>query len=177
PNRELQATELSSAHGRVDLLTVLMRQLSSTLKQGKSKLHGQQSWLMENTLEPGTRRAPSFKMGEVGKVSAPKAGDVVAKQPNSGTSYEQVVSAKRQRNSRVTRHHAMRAAPPMSFVDVLLNIGILPAGKSITITFNVTVNNPYLGATNQVSNQGTVSGTNFSNVLTDDPDVVGAANP
>ena len=70
-----------------------------------------------------------------------------------------------------------RAAAPTSFVDVMLNIGVLPAGKSITITFDVTVDNPYQGATNQVSNQGTVSGTNFANVLTDDPDVGGAANP
>ena len=177
PNQELQTTEYSGAHGRVDLLTVLMRQLGSTLKQSKSKLHGPQSWLMENTLEPGTRRAPEFKMSAAGKVSAPKAGDVVAKQPNSDTNSEQLASAKRPRNSRVTRNHAMRAAPPMSFVDVLLNIGVLPAGKSITITFNVTVDNPYQGATNQVSNQGTVSGSNFSNILTDDPDVVGAANP
>ena len=47
----------------------------------------------------------------------------------------------------------------MSFVDVLLNIGVLPAGKNITIRFDVTVDNPWQGATNQVSNQGTVSGT------------------
>jgi Ca2+-binding RTX toxin-like protein len=65
----------------------------------------------------------------------------------------------------------------MSFVDVNLNIGVLPAGKSTTIIFNVTVNNPYLGATNQVANQGTVSGSNFTSLLTDDPDVVGTANP
>ena len=30
PNQELQTTEYSGAHGRVDLLTVLMRQLGST---------------------------------------------------------------------------------------------------------------------------------------------------
>jgi hypothetical protein len=65
----------------------------------------------------------------------------------------------------------MRAAAPMTAIDVALSIGVLPAGKSVTITFNVTVNNPYLGATNQVSNQGSVSGSNFSTLLTDDPDV------
>ena len=65
----------------------------------------------------------------------------------------------------------------MSFVDVLINIGLLPAGKSVTIKFDVTVDNPWQGATNQVSNQGSVTGTNFGPVLTDDPDVIGAANP
>jgi len=59
----------------------------------------------------------------------------------------------------------------------MLSIGTLPAGESVTITFNVTVNDPFTGALPQVSNQGTVSGTNFSNVLTDDPAVGGAADP
>src|SRR5690349_23567273 len=61
--------------------------------------------------------------------------------------------------------------------DVLLSIGTLPAGESVTITFNVTVDNPFTGAMAQVSNQGTVSGSNFADVLTDDPDVGGAADP
>src|SRR6185503_1918490 len=180
PNQELQTTEYSGAHGRVDLLTVLMRQLGSSLSQNKSQLQGPQSWLMENTLEPGTRRAPAFKLSA--KKVAPKAGDsqrAAAKssgQLNSANS--QVVASNRPRNSRgsVRRAHAMKPAP-MSFVDVLLNIGILPAGKSVTIKFDVTVDNPWQGATNTVSNQGSVTGTNFGPVLTDDPDAAGAANP
>lgn len=56
------------------------------------------------------------------------------------------------------------------------NIGTIPAGKSVTITYQVTVNTPYLGGSN-VSNQGTVSGSNFSSVLTDDPAVGGANDP
>src|SRR4030095_12370487 len=63
-NKELQTTELSSAHGRVDLLTVLMQQLGSTVRSSKS-LQGPRQWLMEGTLEPGTRRAPSFKMRDI----------------------------------------------------------------------------------------------------------------
>jgi hypothetical protein len=57
-----------------------------------------------------------------------------------------------------------------------LNIGTLAANDSVTITFQVTVDNPYSGGAN-VSNQGTVSGSNFSNVLTDDPAVGGASDP
>ena len=59
---------------------------------------------------------------------------------------------------------------------VNLNIGTLPAGESVTITFKVTINNP-LSPTNatQVANQGTVSGSNFGSIVTDDPDT-GALN-
>jgi hypothetical protein len=49
----------------------------------------------------------------------------------------------------------------------------LPAGKSITIKFRATIDN--VAGLTQVSNQGTVSGSNFSNVVTDDP-ATGAAN-
>ncbi|CAG0931221.1 Collagenase ColH [Thermoflexales bacterium] len=56
-----------------------------------------------------------------------------------------------------------------------LSIGTLPAGKTVTLTFEVVINNPMTPGVTQVSNQGTVSGGNFSSVLTDDPDT-GAAN-
>jgi hypothetical protein len=59
---------------------------------------------------------------------------------------------------------------------ISVNIGTLNPGDSVTITFQVVIDNPYSGGPN-VSNQGTVSGTNFSNVLTDDPSIVGTANP
>jgi hypothetical protein len=173
-NQELQTTEQSAAQGHIDLLTVLMRQLGSQVSRDPSVLKGPLGWLMEGSLDIGTRRAPAFKQSTVGKVkSAPAA--TVAKQVRTATEMQkreastpQVASLTGPRISRVMRNHAMRAAPNFA-VDVSLSIGLLPAGKSTTIIFNVTVNNPYLGATNQVSNQGTVSGGNFANVLTDDP--------
>ncbi|HET6669799.1 MAG TPA: Ig-like domain-containing protein [Pyrinomonadaceae bacterium] len=61
-----------------------------------------------------------------------------------------------------------------------LTIGTLAAGKSVTVTFSVTVNNPLPGGVTQVSNQGTVSGNDGAtpfNILTDDPDVAGTNNP
>ncbi|MDT5269850.1 MAG: trimeric autotransporter adhesin [Acidobacteriota bacterium] len=51
---------------------------------------------------------------------------------------------------------------------VSVNIGTLRQSDSVTITFQVVIDNPYSGGPN-ISNQGTVSGSNFSNVLTDDP--------
>src|SRR6185369_10155856 len=179
-DKELQTTETSPANGHFDLLTVLMRQLGSQSLR-RSAFTGAPAWLMEGALDTGTRRAPAFKARTVGKVKS-TPNTTVAKQVRATTetqkreaSTQQVASLTGPRNSRVVRNHAMRAAP-MTAIDVLLNIGTLPAGKSVSIIFNVTVNNPYLGATNQVSNQGTVSGTGFSQ-QTDDPDVAGAANP
>ncbi|HKR12115.1 MAG TPA: Ig-like domain-containing protein, partial [Pyrinomonadaceae bacterium] len=74
---------------------------------------------------------------------------------------------------------AMMAAA-MSGENVSRTIGTLRAGDSVTITFQVTVDNPpNLTLLNppRVSNQGTVSGSNFANVLTDDPAVGGANDP
>jgi RTX calcium-binding nonapeptide repeat (4 copies)/Calx-beta domain len=179
-NQELQTDDQSAAHDRIDLLTVLMRQLGSQVSNVKSVLSGPQTWLMEGSLNTGTRRAPAFKAVTVGKVkSAPDAK--LARQVPATTDTtkrdEQVASAKAPRSSRVIRNHATRAAAPTPFVDdVSLNIGTLPVGKTVTIVFNVTVDNPYLGLTPQVFNQGTVSGTGaVSNMAfsqkTDDPDV------
>ncbi|HEX8144754.1 MAG TPA: Ig-like domain-containing protein [Pyrinomonadaceae bacterium] len=86
------------------------------------------------------------------------------------------------RQTAARTNHAPAARPlllkPLASMSggVNLSIGTLPAGQSITITFNVTISDPYTGGA-QVSNQGTVSGSNFSDVLTDDPDFPGAADP
>ena len=58
-----------------------------------------------------------------------------------------------------------------------LNLGTLPAGKTVAVIFNVSINNLTNGLAPTLSNQGTVSGSNFANVLTDDPAVGGAADP
>jgi Concanavalin A-like lectin/glucanases superfamily/Putative Ig domain/Bacterial Ig domain/Matrixin len=52
-------------------------------------------------------------------------------------------------------------------------IGTLPAGKSVKITFQNTIT----AAVPTITSQGTVSGTNFSSILTDDPGVGGASDP
>lgn len=53
----------------------------------------------------------------------------------------------------------------------------IPSGKSTTIKFRVTINNNIPASVCQLSTQGTVSGSNFANVLTDDPDAAGSNNP
>ena len=65
---------------------------------------------------------------------------------------------------------------PLAGETVSHSVGTLAAGKTVHIQFQVTVNSPYLGG-EFVSNQGTVSGSNFSDVLTDDPAAGGANDP
>jgi uncharacterized repeat protein (TIGR01451 family) len=51
-----------------------------------------------------------------------------------------------------------------------VDIGTLPPGKSVTITFQNKIDSPVAGGTTQISNQATISGGNFGSVQTDDPD-------
>ena len=61
---------------------------------------------------------------------------------------------------------------------VTVNLGNLDPGQIVTITFDVTIDAVQTPATNaQVCNQGSVSGSNFANIFTDDPDVGGSADP
>jgi hypothetical protein len=203
PDREFQTTEFSPAFGRMDLLTVVMRELGLTYQRGENKLSKQLLPLMQNSLAPGVRRLPdsqniqpSSKVGASGKNRAgsetslvsqtrkarkPKAD--VSKSPASVREFAFNRSAKQasNRSSRLMNHAPMSRmmAPMLSsmLADVMLNIGTLPAGESVSITFNATVDDPFGGALPQVSNQGTVSGSNFADVLTDDPSVGGAADP
>ncbi|MDH3403864.1 MAG: DUF11 domain-containing protein [Acidobacteriota bacterium] len=66
-------------------------------------------------------------------------------------------------------------APEGTLVSVA--IPELPAGKSISVFFDVTVNVPFPAGVTEVANQGVVSGGNFPAVLTDDPDAGGSADP
>jgi uncharacterized repeat protein (TIGR01451 family) len=71
------------------------------------------------------------------------------------------------------------AAPPASPSGETVNktLGVLPAGKTVVVRFKATVDSPFPSHATQVSTQGTVSGSNFSSVLTDDPDVGGMSDP
>ena len=83
--------------------------------------------------------------------------------------------------SKLATRSATAAPAPMLAETVTANIGTLPAGGSVTITFQVTVNNPpaltLLGPP-RVENQGTVTADGGISVLTDDtePTLLGAAD-
>ena len=69
------------------------------------------------------------------------------------------------------------ASPLPSGETINLNIGTLNAGQSVTITFDVTIDDPFPAGSTQICNQSTISGSNFTDVLTDDPDVGGVSDP
>ena len=66
-------------------------------------------------------------------------------------------------------------APTDSLIEV--DISTLPAGQSIIIIFDVVIRAPLLPGATQVSNQGTVSGSNFAAVFTNDPDTPAPNDP
>jgi CSLREA domain-containing protein len=102
----------------------------------------------------------------------------------SNIRFDHAVMKRGNRNSKVP----MSASPTPIAPDVSVSIGNLAAGKSVTVVFKVTLNNPpnlsLLGPP-RVRNQGTVSGSNFSVVNgastaspnTDDPTVGGTTDP
>ncbi|MEM6574034.1 MAG: hypothetical protein AAF736_07185, partial [Pseudomonadota bacterium] len=54
--------------------------------------------------------------------------------------------------------------------DVLVTIGTLAGGASLTVSFDVTINDPVTNNATQVFNQGLVSGNGLPDEPTDDPD-------
>ena len=61
---------------------------------------------------------------------------------------------------------------------IAVNVGTVPGGGgTITISFEVTINDPFPPGVNEVCNQGSVSGDNFRVELTDDPDTVASNDP
>lgn len=64
-------------------------------------------------------------------------------------------------------------SPSKTFVNnsngVQVSIGNMTAGTLVTITFRAQIKNPLPSDVNKVSNQGLVSGSNFSSMPTDDP--------
>jgi predicted small secreted protein len=62
PDRERQTTEISPAHGKMDLLTVVMRELGTVYPKGENRIPKQLRPLMEDLLSPGVRRMPAFNI-------------------------------------------------------------------------------------------------------------------
>ena len=187
PGRELQTTELSPAVGRMDLLTVVMRELGIVYMQGKNRVPNQLRNLLEPTLSPAVRRMPELNVPDRSKSSlsgSTGSGGVALSAPPlvrtvSFTPIPAVFNPSAElrsdsygRNTRRVsyaagaRSVAPRSPAPFSGETVNLSIGTIPAGKSVTITFQVTVNNPFPNGVCNVTNQGHVTGSNFSQVDT-----------
>ncbi|MCK6624302.1 MAG: hypothetical protein L6R45_03910 [Anaerolineae bacterium] len=59
----------------------------------------------------------------------------------------------------------------------VINIGDLPPGKVVTITFRAAITTSLSAGATQVCNQATISGTNFATIVTDDPTTPAANDP
>jgi hypothetical protein len=59
----------------------------------------------------------------------------------------------------------------------VINIGDLPPGKVVTITFRAGITTSLSAGATQVCNQATISGTNFAAIVTNDPTTPAANDP
>jgi hypothetical protein len=62
-------------------------------------------------------------------------------------------------------------------ISTNITISALPAGKSVRVIWQTTINASLPAGVAGITNQGTVSGANFTTVATDDPTVGGATDP
>lgn len=188
PGRELQTTELSPVHGKIDLLTVVMRELGTIYLQNKNRIPKNLRPLMEGTLSPAVRRMPVFNIpdrstsslkGSGGRNSSVAATAPAPSRTSSAAPIPAVFNpstdlmsgsygARAKRMSYAANASRSAAAGRITFSGetVNLSIGTIPAGESVTIMFQVTIDNPFPNGVCTVTNQGHVTGTNFSQVDT-----------
>jgi Domain of unknown function DUF11/HYR domain/Calx-beta domain len=196
--RELQTTEYSAAYAKVDLLTVVMRQLGQVYLQGQRRVPKALRPLMDSTLSTGVRRLPDATVIILNLSSlvhngttAGNASEVSAAQPvmteMAGllpVAYDADAASGGGLRHAMLRRPAAAVAAAAMFADMVSQaIGTIPVGKHAIVTFKATINDPYQGATNQVNNTATATGTGFSinsnTVMTtvDLPDVSVAVSP
>ena len=63
------------------------------------------------------------------------------------------------------RGQVLLDVPPLA-----LSLGTIGTGETVTVQFDVVINEPFPAGTTSVMNQATIQGDNFAPVLTDDPD-------
>jgi uncharacterized repeat protein (TIGR01451 family) len=201
---ERQTTEYSPAFGKMDLMTVLMRELGTVYLQGKDRTPKKLRPVMNPLLLPGVRRVPMFHTVDRSTSSlhrpgaSDSAGAVAAatpdqRKPDSSTSLLDLKAAVFNPSDALMPGSYASSATRMSYSSVANSmqskekptsgetvnqaLGTIPPGKKAVIMFSVTVDNPVAAGTTQVCNQGSVSADSIPSFLTDDPDVAGANDP
>jgi VCBS repeat-containing protein len=153
--------------GHVDLLTAIEHEMGHKLGLSDSYDEKDRDNLMYGHLTVGERRLPAkgqAKNAEVGSSSGSHFLSLARSERSQRFANYARSKQKTPVAHALTRTSSMLpVAPPFP-----VSIGTIPAGKSVRVTFQVTLNTLSPPSTTQVSAQGTVSGTNFSNVLTDD---------
>ncbi len=65
----------------------------------------------------------------------------------------------------------------VSEIPVVVNAGEIAGGSDVTVSFRVTVDSPVPAGVESISNQGLVTSAELDEILTDDPEVGGSADP
>ncbi len=170
---------MSAPAGHLDLLTAIEHEMGHKLGLGDSYAEKDRDSLMYGYLTVGERRLPAPGQAKSATISN-----------NQGTQHLSLragASAKSRRAATPARR-SVKPITPLAGETVIANIGTLPAGKSVTITFQVVLNTVMPSGTSQVVTQGTVTynggnpivNADFANpglgtdasVLTDDPGTV-----
>ncbi len=186
-NDILRAKARSAAAGRMDLLTAITRAMGFVLEHENINRASYRHWYRDNTLLPSMRRVPSFNI----EIPAPvrqyplpsRDGNQISVTPGKADSQNSIARATELDVASPAsaaifnpagfslKDAASKAAfVPMSGETVTRNIGSIPAGKSVTITFRVTIDNPFPDGLCEVVNQGTVTADGGISLVTDDPD-------
>jgi hypothetical protein len=137
---------LSAPAGHLDLLTAIEHEMGHKLGLDDSYSEKDRNNLMYGYLTVGERRLPA-------------PGQAQAVQPGKqGTQHLilRTASAAELRRAATSIRHADTPVTPLSGETVTVVIGTLPAGKSVTIYFQVTLNTAMPAGTNHVTTQGQV---------------------
>jgi hypothetical protein len=177
---------MNAPAGHIDLLTVIAHEMGHKLGLDDLYTQRERDNLMYGYLTVGERRLPAQGQAHHAKLrnkvgthflSLEPAGSGQARLGSRTLAHHARSKTKGPLTARALKASVMMPPPPAT---VNANIGTLPAGKSVTLTFQVTLNNAMPSGTSQVSTQGTVSYTDsdsnfYAPVSTDDPDT-GAPN-
>jgi hypothetical protein len=161
PGREFQTTQYSPAHGRIDLLTVLMRELGTVYMQGKKKMPKQIRPLMESTLAPSLRRLPDPSLVQIPQTE-PSSFTTQSPDASASQSSGAQTSASSSTGRRAGRVSITGNLSPQSGETVTQALGTIPVSEQVTLTFQVTINNPLPANICTVTNPAPLSGVNVT---------------
>ncbi len=157
---ERRATAETPAAPKVDLLTVVAHELGHALGRADLDPSTFPGELMTATLQPGTRRLPLSPVA-------------LAARPVQAPAPEQ---SQAPRAAAMMRARQAGVQPEIAAGPLDVAAGAVPAGKSVTITFQATVDVSTAYAS-QLSVQATISASNATTVVSDDPATAAPNDP
>jgi uncharacterized repeat protein (TIGR01451 family) len=194
-DRELQTTEGTAPFGQMDLLTAVSRALAYVLLEGETRIPERFGPVMDSTLAPGMRRLPldqmnfnpatttgsipslreSLQAASMTAIRRPSRIPTDARfavfNPSADGRGDYRDLARRTSYAGAARpvSAASRAAALFSGETVTKAIGTIPNGESVTIKFQVSVDNPFPAGICTVTNPqagsgANVTGSNFADV-------------